>query len=98
MPNPGQRGPSNPAPVNGALHANPRETAMTARNANPSATSGTSGETVTVSSTTVRCDGGGGALGHPAVYLEIGAAGDITCPYCSRRFQLDKNAPAQSAH
>jgi uncharacterized Zn-finger protein len=33
------------------------------------------------------CDGGGGALGHPRVYLHIDPReGGITCPYCSRRF------------
>lgn len=36
----------------------------------------------------VSCDGGGGTLGHPRVYLNIGAAADIVCPYCSRRFVL----------
>lgn len=34
----------------------------------------------------VRCDGGGGALGHPAVYLNLGEKEAIDCPYCSRRF------------
>jgi uncharacterized Zn-finger protein len=35
---------------------------------------------------TVYCDGGGGALGHPKVYLELDHNGEITCPYCSRKF------------
>ena len=34
----------------------------------------------------VSCDGGGGALGHPKIYLEMGAASEVVCPYCSRRF------------
>lgn len=35
----------------------------------------------------VSCDGGGGPLGHPKVYLEIKHDElDITCPYCSREF------------
>ena len=55
-------------------------------------------ETVRVVETTVACDGGGGALGHPMVYLKIGAAGAVTCPYCSRRFELDAAAPVPSAH
>ena len=39
-------------------------------------------------SAAVSCDGGGGTLGHPRVYLNIGAAREIACPYCSRRFVL----------
>ena len=36
------------------------------------------------------CDGGGGPLGHPKVYLHIDhAEGDrVTCPYCSREYVL----------
>jgi uncharacterized Zn-finger protein len=40
----------------------------------------------------VRCDGGGGPLGHPNVFLHIGADGQVVCPYCSRRFVLADNA------
>ena len=36
----------------------------------------------------IACDGGGGALGHPRVYLEMGDKLDITCPYCSRYYVL----------
>lgn len=36
----------------------------------------------------VRCDGGGGALGHPVVYLNMGDKSQIDCPYCGRRFVL----------
>ncbi|MFO1127327.1 MAG: zinc-finger domain-containing protein [Rhodospirillales bacterium] len=43
-------------------------------------------ETIFVDSRVVGCDGGGGPLGHPLVYLKIGAPGDIVCPYCSRHF------------
>ncbi|TCS63676.1 zinc-finger domain-containing protein [Varunaivibrio sulfuroxidans] len=47
-------------------------------------------ETIIVESRTVPCDGDGGALGHPKVYLEIPHdESEITCPYCSRRFVLD---------
>ena len=41
----------------------------------------------------VSCNGGGGALGHPLVYLEMGADGEVTCGYCGRRFVL-KGGPA----
>ena len=43
-------------------------------------------ETIFVDNRTVGCDGGGGVLGHPLVYLPIGAEGDVVCPYCSRHF------------
>ena len=42
----------------------------------------------------VACDGGGGALGHPRVYLHMGANRDIDCPYCGRRFVLKAGAKA----
>ena len=35
----------------------------------------------------VACDGGGGALGHPLVYLPIGDKPYIVCYYCGRRFE-----------
>lgn len=38
---------------------------------------------------TVSCDGGGGELGHPKVYLEIKPnESSIICPYCSTEFVL----------
>ena len=49
-------------------------------------------ETQTVHDTRVACDGGGGALGHPKVYLQIGDEGFVECPYCDRRFVLDPKA------
>lgn len=45
-------------------------------------------ETKPATQTRVACDGGGGALGHPRVYLEMGAQGQIDCPYCGCRFVL----------
>ncbi|MEK9679573.1 MAG: zinc-finger domain-containing protein [Rhodospirillaceae bacterium] len=44
------------------------------------------------------CDGGNGALGHPGVYLNLGDDGTVACPYCSRTFQLDPDAPAETGH
>ena len=32
----------------------------------------------------VSCDGG--PLGHPKVYLNLGGADFVVCPYCGRRF------------
>lgn len=51
-------------------------------------------ETIEVSTTQIACDGGGGALGHPKVYLHINHDADdkVVCPYCSRTFVLKHNA------
>lgn len=43
-------------------------------------------ETVLVRSHRMACDGVGGALGHPRVWLEMGGSGFVDCPYCDRRF------------
>jgi uncharacterized Zn-finger protein len=42
------------------------------------------------------CDGGGGALGHPRVYLAIDRSGRATCPYCGRVFARDPKRAGQS--
>ena len=49
-------------------------------------------ETVEVTTTRVMCDGDGGALGHPRVYLEMGDGTAVECPYCDRRFVLRNGA------
>ena len=36
----------------------------------------------------VSCNGGGGALGHPVVYYEMGGDEFVECKYCDRRFIL----------
>ncbi len=46
-------------------------------------------EIVESDSTEVSCDGGG-TLGHPRVYLNMGEAGEVECPYCDRKFILSK--------
>ena len=51
-------------------------------------------ETITVESTRVICDGGDGALGHPRVYLEMGEATEVDCPYCDRHYVLKAGAGA----
>ena len=43
-------------------------------------------EVVVVRSRRVACDGVGGALGHPRVWLEMGEADFVECSYCDRRF------------
>ena len=45
-------------------------------------------EVVKVRVRRIACDGVGGALGHPRVYLEMGEANQVECPYCDRRFVL----------
>ncbi|GFZ83035.1 hypothetical protein RLOatenuis_3170 [Rickettsiales bacterium] len=37
-----------------------------------------------VENKSVSCDGG--ELGHPRIYLEMGAESEIICPYCNRKF------------
>ena len=49
-------------------------------------------EIVEVEASRVSCDGEGGALGHPRVYLNMGDAGFVECPYCDRRFTLKPGA------
>ena len=44
--------------------------------------------TVEVTSRLVACSGGGGVLGHPMTYYEIGAEGVATCNYCDKKFIL----------
>jgi len=53
-------------------------------------------EIVTVNRTRVSCDGGG-ALGHPKVYLEMGEQDFVECGYCDRRFVLSPEAKAARA-
>lgn len=44
-------------------------------------------EVISVDKITVSCDGGGGPLGHPRVFLHVSEeTGDVMCPYCSRLY------------
>jgi uncharacterized Zn-finger protein len=43
-------------------------------------------ETIYINETVAACNGGGGSLGHPRVFLNLGRDGKIECPYCSRLF------------
>ena len=45
------------------------------------------GEEIATDQTTVSCDGGGGALGHPRVFLHM-EDGRVECPYCGRLYVL----------
>ncbi|MCB1556788.1 MAG: zinc-finger domain-containing protein [Alphaproteobacteria bacterium] len=45
-------------------------------------------ETILVAPDTdaVKCDGGGGALGHPVVWYDLKDQESVTCLYCGARF------------
>lgn len=49
-------------------------------------------EIVVVRSGRIACNGVGGALGHPRVWLEMGEATFVECPYCDRRFVLPEGS------
>jgi uncharacterized Zn-finger protein len=55
-------------------------------------------EVMETDSDTVACEGIGGALGHPRVFLTIGKEGFVECPYCDRRFVLKDGVGAGSGH
>ncbi len=48
-------------------------------------------EVIEIDSETVSCDGGG-ALGHPRVWLNTGGKGAVDCPYCDRQYVLKPGA------
>jgi uncharacterized Zn-finger protein len=48
-------------------------------------------EKIIVDEHRVACDGGGGALGHPLVYMEMGEDTAVQCPYCGRLYVLDED-------
>lgn len=43
-------------------------------------------ETIYIDEMVAACNGGGGPLGHPRVYLNLAPAGRVECPYCSRLY------------
>jgi uncharacterized Zn-finger protein len=67
------------------------------QNAAPSPLAPEIGETVMVEQRVVACDGGGGPLGHPRVFLYIEDK-SVTCPYCSRHFVLKDGAGDEGGH
>ncbi len=54
-------------------------------------------DTVETDQTEIACDGDGGALGHPRVYVNLGAWGENWCPYCSRHFITREKAAQKAA-
>ena len=55
-------------------------------------------QTTRVETQSIRCDGGGGVLGHPAVYLKFKGEAEIVCPYCSAKFILAEGAKTVPGH
>jgi uncharacterized Zn-finger protein len=53
---------------------------------------------VEVDTTEVSCDGGGGVLGHPRVFLNMGDKRRVECPYCDRLFVLKNGVKAGAGH
>jgi uncharacterized Zn-finger protein len=54
-------------------------------------------EVIEVRSRRIACDGVGGALGHPRVWLEMGEASFVECSYCDRRFVLAKGSSGKES-
>ena len=43
-------------------------------------------ETIEIDEMVAACNGGGGPLGHPRVFLNLAPTGVGECPYCSRQY------------
>jgi len=56
-------------------------------------------EIVTVTTSSVACDGKNPPLGHPRVFLTFKPGShEIVCPYCSRHFVLAEGAKVAAGH
>jgi uncharacterized Zn-finger protein len=55
-------------------------------------------EIITVDNETVSCDGGGGASGHPRVFLTMNDHGFVDCGYCGRRFTENESYAGADGH
>lgn len=55
-------------------------------------------EIIYVEERRIACDGGGGVLGHPRVFLTIGDREMVECGYCDRMYVLRPSAPAPGEH
>lgn len=53
-------------------------------------------EIIRVNAKRVACDGGGGPLGHPRVWLHLGEEDQIACTYCSRLYVMEGSAADQA--
>ena len=55
-------------------------------------------EIIEIESPIIACDGGGGALGHPRVFLNMGDRTKIDYPYCGRQYVPKADAAAPAGH
>lgn len=55
-------------------------------------------ETIQVDKASVGCDGGGGPLGHPLVYLTMTKDGTVDCPYCGRHYVQSEESRRHGGH
>lgn len=56
-------------------------------------------EIIEVTSTRIPCDGGGGSLGHPRVFLTLRAQDNkMECPYCGQAYVLKPGASLHGDH
>jgi len=55
-------------------------------------------DVVIVQSRRVMCEGSGGALGHPRIWLDMGQETSVRCKYCDRLFKLDPHASGDHGH
>jgi uncharacterized Zn-finger protein len=55
-------------------------------------------EVIKTGSKRVKCDGGGGALGHPVVFYDMGDEAFVECLYCDRRFVYDAGSDHGDDH
>jgi uncharacterized Zn-finger protein len=47
-------------------------------------------EIIKINDRSLHCDGGGKPLGHPRIFLNMGEADYIDCPYCGKRYQYEE--------
>jgi uncharacterized Zn-finger protein len=56
-------------------------------------------DVVTVTTSSVACEGNSPVTGHPKVYLTFKpGSNEVVCPYCSRVFRLAPGAHPSHAH
>ncbi len=55
-------------------------------------------EVIKVAGDKAACNGGGGALGHPRVFLAFAPNHIAVCPYCSRVFVPEAGEGSQGHH
>ncbi len=55
-------------------------------------------EIIEVETTEVACDGADDPHGHPRVFLNMGEARQVECPYCDRLFVLKDGVRPSGGH